>query len=150
MKIIKYKGKTKILFIFLLIYYSCYSNKIIENDKINIRINNIKLINTDYEIIYYNKIDYNNIGSNNIEYYGNTFPIKLEIKIINSEIILQIKKLVNPLIYLDINDREYLARGFWIFESAIPQNCNYFFTLDYDYKIYFRENNTIIFMGIYD
>jgi hypothetical protein len=122
------------IIMFFIILFSCINNKISENiiftvediDKTNN--NQLILLNTDYKII---------------EYVENN---ELEIEIINSEKIIELNNLINPdnlkdlvyynpIIYIKINGKEYVAKGMWVFSSAIPQNCDFIYLLDVDGKI---------------
>jgi len=138
LKVVKLLYKNKIikinmvlLIIPLILLFSCKGIKK-EDNNTNLRINDIELLNTDYEII-------SNL-ENKKENYDGVFYIKYEIIIKNPEIIIKINDLINPVIYLNINNKKYLAKGLWILSSAIPQNCDYFFNLDINYKISLYNN----------
>jgi hypothetical protein len=95
----------------------------------------IVLLNTDYKTIYYIEND------------------ELEVEITNLEKIIQMNNITittnlvhfNPIIYIWVNDKKYLAKGIWVLSSAIPQNCDFVFNLNVDGKIENFENNKIIF-----
>jgi hypothetical protein len=136
--------KIFIIMFFMILLFSCNNNKISENiiftiediDKTNN--NQLILINTDYKIMKY-------IENN-----------ELEIEIKNSKIIIELNNLINPdnlkdlvyynpIIYIKIKGKEYVAKGMWVFSSAIPQNCDFIYLLDVDGKIWFIDNNKITF-----
>ena len=140
------KNIKSISIIFIIIFsLSCKSNKISENiilkiDSIKTINNEILLLNSDYIII---------------EYIENN---ELEIEIINFEKIMQVKKLsteinpmdliyFNPIIYINIQGKEYLSKGMWALSSAVPQDCDFIFNyiLDENGKILFMINNNIVF-----
>ncbi|MDR0320913.1 MAG: hypothetical protein LBI28_05370 [Treponema sp.] len=144
----------RIFYIILLLFlvFSCKAIKS-SNDKselvdikeeiysINIKMDNIDFFESDYKIINYSEIRMPLINNE-------TFIQKhLEIKITSSEKIMLIKELTEPIIYLNINDRNYLAKGKWRAVSALPNDCDFAFHLDEDRKIWFSENDIIGFFG---
>jgi len=112
--------------ILLFLLYSCQSNRV------------INLSNNDYRIINYS---YNKINENMSQKI-------LEIEITNSGKITQINNVINPIIYIEINNKRYLAKGNYIYRSTPPINCDYFFPIDENNKIYNFQNNTIEFIGL--
>jgi hypothetical protein len=95
-----------IIFIIIscLFVYSCQTNKI------------IKLLYNDYKIINYSE-----------EIYNNTLRKKLEVEIINSKKIIQLKNSNNPIIYIEYNNKINIAKGSLIYRSTPPFNFDYFF-----------------------
>ena len=64
----------------------------------------------------------------------------LEIKITDGKALKRIKELSAPMIGITISNREYIAKGNPLLSSSIPENCDYFYSLDFDGKIYFYQD----------
>ena len=134
--------------IILIILFSC-QKKVSENisniplkNIINIKINGIKLLDTDYEIINYSE---NEIIFNFNIYMTET---NLEIKIINKDKIIKLKKLINPIIELEINNKKHFVKGFFIGEKDIP--LIFLYNIDENGKILFSKDNIIKIWGYED
>jgi len=97
----------------------------------------INLLSNDYRIVNYSENIYNEKTSRKI----------LEIEIINFDKITQINNAVNPIIYIELNNKKYSAIGNPRYRSTPPVNCDYFFPTDENNKIYDFQNNTIQFIG---
>jgi hypothetical protein len=132
--------------IILIILFSCQkkvsgniNNISLEN--INIKINGIELFNTDYQIIDYSGEEKEIYMSERILIIGT----HLDIKIINKNKINQIKRLINPIIDLEINNKKYLVEGFYYRAEDMPLFCHY--NVDENGKIMFYKNNIIKIWG---
>jgi len=135
------------LILLIIFVFACKSNKVSENiifiiEGSETKNKKITLFKSDYKIINYIEND------------------ELEIEIINSEKVMEIKNLTdkiilnpnnlvhfNPIIYIKIQGKEYLSKGMWVLSSAVPQDCDLIFNyiLDGDNKMVFMKNNNITF-----
>jgi hypothetical protein len=95
----------------------------------------IELYYNEYETIYY--IEHN-------------VQINFSLKIISKEKLNILKNSINPLLYVNINNKTIIARGFLSVLSQLPEEGNYFFPVDDNGKIEFFEENTIEFIGFED
>jgi hypothetical protein len=92
------------------------SSEIYENKdvKINLKIGEIKILCTDYEIINFSKIikyiEINNHEGNVVYSYYDEFEITLEIKIINEELFFNLSELFDPIINIEIDGIHYLVK----------------------------------------
>ena len=112
------------LIILLILFSSCKT------------INVIKIFDNDYKIISYNE---------NI--YENEIQKLLEIKITNSDIINRINNTINPKINLKINGKYYYLKGHPYYKSDRATNCDYFFSIDENKRIFDFQNNIIELIG---
>ena len=128
--------------ILLVLVFSCKMNKLPKGiDSINIKINDIDFFDSDYQIIDYSETETALIDNK-------IFVQKhFKIKITSSERIMQIRELTNPIIYLNINGKNYLAKGQWYMVSIAPYDCDFLYFLDENNKIWFPENDIIVFVG---
>jgi len=91
----------------------------------------IRLYPNDYEIISYTEHD---------------MQIYFKIKIISNEKLNILKNIINPVIYVDINNKIIFAKGQLSFLSQLPKEFHVF-PIDNDGKIEFFEKDTIEFIG---
>ena len=94
--------------------------------------NKIILHYHDYEIISY--IEHNR-------------QINFSVKIISEEKLNILKNSINPLLYININNKTIIAEGVLVVLSQLPEEGSYFFPVDNDGKIEFFEKDTIEFIG---
>ena len=140
----KYNVKSIIIIFFVIILYSCVSNK--TNENVIFKINNFETENNSEIILFnndYNIIDYIENKIINIEIIN----LEKREQLINQINPNNITNLVfyNPIINIKIFGKEYLAKGMWILSSVIPEDCDFIFDLDANGKIWILENNNIIF-----
>ena len=131
------KNKIFIISIITGLFYSCINNK---TDN-NLKINEIELFHTDYQIINYSEIEIEMV------HYENKIQKNLIIKIINIEKIVRINNTIDPIIILDFNNRKNIAKGQFVILSTVPEDCDYFFALNENNRILFFENDTIGLIG---
>jgi hypothetical protein len=133
-------------------------SKIIDSENIN-RIlvsnnNEIELLNDDYIVIDLSETERTfMVGYDPSEakfIYEERIQINLTIEVINYEKIDQINNLINPVIYLEMNNRLFLARGMNTLSSSFPRDCDYFFSIHPNLKIAYFENGIIRFTGFKD
>jgi len=91
----------------------------------------IRLYQNDYEIISYTEHD---------------MQVYFKLKIINNEKLSILKNSKNPIIYIDINNKTFLAKGQLSILSQLPKEFH-IFPVDNDGKIEFFEKDTIEFIG---
>jgi hypothetical protein len=60
---------------------------------------------------------------------------------------MQIKELKTPIVYLNINGKNYSVKGNYYWASYFPNDCDFIFPIDGDGKIWFSENDSIGFIG---
>jgi hypothetical protein len=108
---------------------------------INIKIDDIDFLDSDYQIINYSE--------ERLSFSDNKIYIQkyLNIKITNSEKNMQIKELKTPIVYLNINGKNYSVKGNYYWASYFPNDCDFIFPIDRDGKIWFSENDSIGFIG---
>jgi hypothetical protein len=123
------------------------------NAIVNIDINGIELLNTDFEIINHNKIIYyfevSNLNEGIIDFYKGGIEIELVIKIKNSELVYKLNEIIDPIIHLTINDIKYLTKGLRAKDFQEYMNDVFIFVLDENKKMII-ENNVISFISYYD
>jgi len=91
----------------------------------------IRLYQNDYEIISYIEHD---------------MQVYFILKIINNEKLNILKNSKYPIIYIDINNKTFLAKGQLSILSQLPKEFH-IFPVDNDGKIEFFEKDTIEFIG---
>jgi hypothetical protein len=121
----------------IFVLYSCQTKKSDSNNINNY--NEIELFSNDYNIIKYNETK--------LIFYENRIQINLTLEIINVEKIEILKNAINPIIFLNFNNRKYLAKGNFVLSSSIPPECDYFFAIDENKKITFFDDKIIGFIG---
>jgi hypothetical protein len=127
------------------LFYSCKIKKIHENinNENYLQDNEIELLDTDYKIIDYSETEFTIIVKGK--------QIRLEIEVTNSDKIMQLNKLIDPIIYLKINNKKCLARGRAGYKSMDYNTleCDYTFPIDRDKKIMYFEDNRIHLLGLF-
>jgi hypothetical protein len=132
------KNKNIYIIIFsIFVLYSCQTKKSDSNNINNY--NEIELFSNDYNIIEYNETK--------MIFYENRIQINLTLEIINAEKTEILKNAINPIIFLNFNNRKYLAKGNFVLSSSIPPECDYFFSIDKNKKITFFDDKIIGFIG---
>ena len=99
-------------------------------------------------VLYYN--EYEIISYEIISYIEHNRQINFSIKIIGEEKLNILKNSINPLLYMNINNKAIIARGVLSVLSQLPEEGNYFFPVDNNGKIEFFEEDTIRFIGLED
>ena len=101
------------------------------------KINGLELFYNDYEIMKYDehKTD------------GSLIQMNFSLKIINSKKINILENDVISIIYVNINNKRYLAKGQLGILSTFPQGCDCMFLVNNAGKIGFFENKVIDFLG---
>ena len=104
--------------------------------------NGLELFYNDYEIVNYNEHLIETKENN-----GNTTQINFTLRIINFEKLNILKNSNEPIIYVHINNKKYLAKGQLSVLSSFPNECDLMFSLDNNGKIEFIEDKIISFLG---
>lgn len=100
------------------------------------KMTNITLYFSDGIVVSKKYIDVKSFGS---------YEMGIEIYIKNNSIRNVIKKLRKPIIRIKINDSVFIAKPNWVFSSAVPAECDYFYATDNNGQIIFYKNRKIIF-----
>ncbi len=70
-------------------------------------------------------------------------PSGYDLKVLKNEKIIELKTLIDPLIQFCDTNKESFAKGNNIFSSSLPENTDYFYSIDNDKKIIFFAGNLI-------
>jgi hypothetical protein len=100
-------------------------------------INGFELYDNDYEIIKYDEHKTN----------GNAIQMNFSLKITNSKKIKVLENEAVPIIYVNINNKRYLAKSQLSILSTFPEGADCMFPVNNDGKIEFFENQIINFLG---
>jgi len=106
-------------------------------DKKNNDINGMDLFYNDYVIIKYDEH----------KTYKNVVQMNFNLKIINSEKLNILENDVIPIMYVNINNKRYYAKGQLSVLPTFPEGCDCMFPINNDGKIEFFENQIIYFLG---
>jgi hypothetical protein len=99
--------------------------------------NALELFYNDYKIMKYDEH----------KTYGNTIQMNFSLKIINSNKLNILENDVIPIIYININNKRYLAKGQLSVLSTFPEECDCMFPVNNEGKIEFFESQIISFLG---
>jgi hypothetical protein len=101
---------------------------------VNIIFTGVEIMNSDFQIDSFKKI------TSYIDFNESGISMELNIRIINPELLLQLNELIDPIIYLEINDKKYLSKSFKIKDYSGPIKDEFIFIIDDNGKILFFNN----------
>lgn len=73
---------------------------------------------------------------------------EIEVWILNDSSQKKISRLIKPTIILEFNGKKYIAKPNLIYSSSIPNECDYFYPIDKEGKIFNINSGIILFYKI--
>lgn len=113
----------------------------INNCNIVKKTNNL-ISNCDEKIIFYNSTEKIIIDKNEYDIINND-QRGFHLVILDSLKLNKLLKMINPSIKFCIENKKYVAKGNFIFNSSVPLGAKYFFSLDKNNKIVFFKGNVL-------
>jgi hypothetical protein len=103
----------------------------------------MELFYKDYKIVSYEEHRLPmNPNSENIIY-----QINIKLEIINKNKLDILENSIKPIIYINMNNKKYIAKGHLSVLSSFPIECDFSFPIDSNGKIEFFEKEVIDFLG---
>lgn len=108
--------------------------------------NKVRTVSNCDEIIFYDSNDKISIEKNEYNVIKNR--VGFDLVILNSLKLNKLLKINNPSVEFCVENKKFIAKGNFIFNSSIPLNTKYFFPLDKNNKIYLFKGNVLTFKKI--